>query len=121
MGDLAGALFAEMERDAALRCPCHLLAGDYDTMDACLADVTSWVHSLRCLEKGLGAIQSEALRASLTCMLEERRTSNACLEHASCDDQATLCYAEQLGCATPDPALLTGLSRACPGYVDPAP
>jgi hypothetical protein len=117
LSELLRKVFTEMQRDAELRCACYVAAGDYASQEACLEEVGRSVRSLQCLQKGLGDLQDEELRASMTCMLEERSTTNACLETASCDDQLTRCYAAPLGCPTFDPALLTRVASECPGAI----
>ena len=91
--------------------------GTYPNEDDCLAEVGRGTRSIDCIEDALGDAEDAALRAALECALMLRRTSNACLEEASCEEQLTRCYAANDDCPAFDPALLTQAARACPGAI----
>ena len=110
-------VFAELQRDAELRCRCYVAAGDYPDADACLEEVGRGHVGTECAERVLGETDNDALRVQLECMLEVRRQTNACLETAECDDQLARCYEVGKECASPDPVLLTYLGRECPGSI----
>ncbi|HEX6242699.1 MAG TPA: hypothetical protein VFZ61_17420, partial [Polyangiales bacterium] len=110
-------VFTEMERDAQLRCPCYVAAGDYASEEECVAEVGRGVRSIDCIEESLSDVEDPGLRAALECALELRHASNACLEETSCDEQLTRCYEAADECPALDPALLTQAARECPGAI----
>lgn len=110
-------VFAEMERDAELRCVCYVERGTYASEQACMDEVGRGAANIACLEKSLSVVPHEELRAPFECMLLARLETNECLETASCDDQLPVCFAAPRDCPTADPVLLTQLSRQCPGAI----
>ena len=110
-------VFTELERDAELRCPCYVEAGDYPSEEECVAEVGRGARSIDCIEEVLGDTDDPGLRRALECALDVRHASNACLQEASCDEQLTRCYDTASECPALDPALLTQAARACPGAI----
>jgi hypothetical protein len=120
LGKLVHEVFSEMERDAELRCVCYVADGAYPSEEDCMDEVGRGASTIGCLEQALQAAPEETLRAPFECMLLALKETNACLETATCDDPLGLCFAAPHDCPTPDPVLLTQLSRQCPGAIGAA-
>lgn len=109
-------LLTRFDRQAAARCRCLVMNGDFASLEQCLDKTGGELRFADCFSMVLAPMDSDDLRAQLQCLADEFAQRGTCLEAASCaDDEIVPCLSRNLGCPMFDPQTLTQLLSKCPG------
>ncbi len=121
-GELMADLFAEYQRDASLRCPCHVVAGVYATLEECLdSNIRQRPQVNDCLDQNVPSEPLKELHSWVRCITEIKREHNACLEREeSCEAEAS-CRIDTARCRFPNAARVTMAINLCPQAISIGP
>jgi hypothetical protein len=121
IGELMADMYAEFQRDGALRCPCHVTTGVYATLEECReAAVRRRPGLTDCVGDAVPPDVLQELRTWLRCVTGVKREHNACLESASCEQEVS-CRIDSKRCPALDPARFSGALNLCPSAITVGP
>lgn len=120
-GELMAELFVEYQRDGSLRCPCHVVAGVYATLQECLdASIRQRPQVNDCLDRSVPPDTLKELRSWVRCITEVKHEHNACLERASCEDPMS-CRIDTARCHFPNASGVAMAINQCPQAITVGP